>query len=92
MRALLGLAGFSVGKFWLGIGLLPAVNIFEAPLINLGDIDALPAVGGAVLVVWTFLGLTKATPLRFIPPAVVSFPLAAIGLFEIAQGYAERFI
>jgi hypothetical protein len=72
--------------FWLGLGLLPVVDIWGKSFINLGLISWVHTVGGALLLVWTFLGVVNPTPLRFYPPALVSFPIALMGLRMIVEG------
>jgi hypothetical protein len=79
------MAGFYVGAFWLLSGLIEVIDWKGASLINLGGRNALPLVGGMILIGWTALGVTKPTPLRFIPPAVVAIPFAVIGLSQIVM-------
>lgn len=90
-RVLLGIAGLNVGVFWLGLGLLPVIDIWGKSFINLGQVSWVPTLGGAVMLVWTFLGVLKPTPLRFFIPAIVAFPIALIGIFQIVEGYLGRF-
>jgi hypothetical protein len=90
-RILLGVAGFNVGVFWLGLGLLPVIDIWGKSFINLGLISWVPTLGGIVMFVWTCLGVVKPTPLRFFPPALVSFPIALIGVSWMVEGYVGRF-
>lgn len=50
------------------------------PFIDLGNVELLPAIAGLVLGWWTLLGVIKATVIRYMPPAMVAFPVAAIGI------------
>ena len=91
-RILLGIAGFNVGVFWLGLGLLPTITIWGKSFVNFGLVEWVPTLAGAVMLAWTCLGVVKPTPLRFFPPALVSFPLAAIGMSWMVEGYVSRLI
>ena len=77
MRIVLGVAGF-------GVGSVPAVRPvldWKTPPRNVEWF----ALGGLVLIVWTIVGVIKPTPMRYLPPAVVSLPVAVFGLIEMAK-------
>ncbi|MCI0545554.1 MAG: hypothetical protein L0Z49_14105 [Actinobacteria bacterium] len=84
-RAALGVVGLQVGLFWVMWGLLPMVDIWSPSLFDLGRVLWLPTLGGLVLLCWSILGIIKPTPLRVIPPLLVSTPVAVIALIEIVR-------
>lgn len=86
MRVILGVAGSYVSLYLVAGSLFQALANDAPPLVVL-DLDRvgwLPLLGGLLLGVWTGFGVTKATIGRYMPPAMVALPLAAIG---VAQGH-----
>ncbi|MGH8949850.1 MAG: hypothetical protein ACRDX9_00345 [Acidimicrobiia bacterium] len=90
-KVALGVAGGYVGMFWFLLGALPIIDLWHPALIDLTRADFIPLIGGLVLVVWSFLGAIRPTKLRFIPPAIVAFPIFMYGLFQWAGGWGQHF-
>jgi hypothetical protein len=84
-RGVLGMAGFYVGASWLLSGLIEVIDWKGGSLIDLGVTHVLPLLGGMLLIGWTALGVTKPTPLRFIPPTLVAIPFVLFGLSQIVM-------
>jgi hypothetical protein len=85
-RVLLGVAGFEVALFWLLQGFGPMLQIWGPSLIDPGQIQWGFALGGLALLAWTYRGIVKPSWITFFPPAVVSFPLALLGLYDLWFG------
>lgn len=75
MRTVLGVAGLSVGAL---LALRPVWEWKTAP-----PSASQWALFGIGLIVWTFFGVAKPTRMRYMPPAVVSIPLAVFGIVRI---------
>lgn len=73
-QVLLGVLGFSVGPLLVVNGLFSVIGLFGEPN-DFRRAFSLPTLIGLTLGVWTVLGITKPTPLRYIPPLVGSIAL-----------------
>jgi hypothetical protein len=77
---LLGIIGFFVGFSLLVTGLVSIIGFFGESN-DLSRAFNLSTLAGLTLLVWTYLGITRPTPLRYIPPALGSLAVIAWFVF-----------
>jgi hypothetical protein len=73
-QVLLGVLGFSVAPLLVVNGLVSVIGFFGEPTDFRRAFNP-PTLFGLILVAWTFLGITKPTPMRYFPPTVGSLAL-----------------
>ena len=72
LQVLLGVFGFPVGFALLANGLWSGFGPFNGPDDSAFNLSTL---AGLTMLIWTYLGIRKPTPLRYLPPAVGSIAL-----------------
>lgn len=73
-QLLLGVFGFGAGFALIENGLLSAIGFFGEST-DLQRAVNLSTFAGLTLVIWTWLGIARPTPLRYLPPTICSIAI-----------------